>query len=259
MRTAFSLVVLCGAITALAQPELKVDTIRDVQPHAPHGVYSIPRVRTLQPAIGGRIHQHLCVDLLGVDPDTAAASELFSLAWGDTEGGMPRLYIYGWTLERPFKEVIDIKIDAEGCGAYCEGFTKHYVYDLRNGNYIGYDSLFMPAGLAEVNDSLNKIWKQIVQDHVTVLNDSLVRTSSPEERERFRQTIDLYTACVDERLGAAPYVADIMPLSSGMRFFIARCGPHVIRELDELDVVEIDLPYVWLDQWFKPELGSLFR
>lgn len=248
-----------GAI-AFAQVELQVDTIRAVRPLPPHEAYSFPHVRTPQdPSVGERIHRHICIDLLEADPDTAG-NDLFSMVWGDTAWPMPRLSIYEWSVGRPLKEVVSIEVVAEGCGAYCEGFTKHYAYDLRNGRYLGYDSLFTPAGLVAVDDTLDKIWRAILQQYIVEQRDSFERGGlSEEDSLRIPEVIELYSSCLGERPPAKPYVSDISPSAHVIRFYIDRCAPHVIRALDELDDVEIHLPYSWLQQWFRPELRALFK
>jgi hypothetical protein len=80
-----------------------------------------------------------------------------------------------------------------------------------------------------------------------------------EDQEWFRESVELYRNCRDERPRHAPYVEDIVPLPQIMRFHIARCSAHVNRNVDDLYTVEVQLPFSWLATHFRPELRSLFR
>ncbi len=237
-----------------------VDTIRATQPWAPHAEYTFPRLSLPErPSVAARINRHLCIDFLEADPDTAG-NNLFGLVWGDTATArLPSLYDPTWEVHHPLPEVVDIELTAEWCGAYCEGFTRHYVYDLRNGHYLGFDSLFTPAGLSVVNDTLDKLWRSTLNAYV----DSLETASSgpdllPEDKEFAQSVATLYLDCLEERIDRAPYVDDIQPRLTAMRFFISRCAGHVNQNLDELDPLSFELSYSWLRQYMRPELRSLF-
>ncbi|MBK8612936.1 MAG: hypothetical protein IPN85_05495 [Flavobacteriales bacterium] len=240
---------------------LTVDTIRAVQPWHPHAVYTFPHLRVPErPQVAERIQRHLCIDLLEADPDTAG-DRLFGRVWGDTATArLPSLYDLTWEVHQPLQEVVDFEISAEGCGAYCEGFTRHYVYDLRDGHYLDFDSLLTPAGLSALNDTLDKRWRTTLGNYMDSLG---VRLSSPdltpEDTELVVLTYALYRDCMEEREGRAPYVDDIQPLTNAMRFFISRCAAHVNQNLDELDPLSFELPYGWLAAYLRPELKSLFR
>jgi hypothetical protein len=195
---------------------------------------------------------------LEVDPDTAG-NNLFSMVWGDTTRSMPRLQIYEWSVGRPVKEVVSIEIVAEGCGVYCEGFTKHYLYDLRDGGYLKYGSLFTSGGLVAVGDTLSHLWRSLVEEHLQAMRDSLNAPHTQDMHDYFQEAVDLYAQCLGERGQQAPYVNDLELTASGVLFYISRCSAHWNRNADELDPVRFELPHSWLDQWFRPELKSLFQ
>lgn len=248
-------------ILAQGRTVYAVDTVRTAQPWPPHAEYSFPRlVIPARPEVAERINRHLAIDFLEADPDTAG-NDLFSLVWGDTATARPpSLYDLTWEVHQPLAEVVDFELTGEGCGAYCEGFTRHYLYDLRDGSYLAFDSLFTPAGLVAVNDTLDKLWRAVVSQQILTIEDTLsTRALSVEDQEWFRESVELYRNCRDERPRHAPYVEDIVPLPQIMRFHIARCSAHVNRNVDDLYTVEVQLPFSWLATHFRPELRSLFR
>ncbi|MEO8588557.1 MAG: hypothetical protein ABI432_04250 [Flavobacteriales bacterium] len=250
---------LLGFVPSKAQT-VAIDTISAVQPWAPNEAYSFPHLRMPeQPDIAARIHHDLCTDFLQVDPDSAG-NDIFEMVWGDAvSGGMPRLNSLTWSFTRPLPQLLGFEFSAEGCGAYCEGFTTHYVYDLRNGDRLVYDSLFTAAGLIAVNDTLDRAWRRVVSDRIQMLDDERLSSDlAPEDAERINSKIELYRVCFDERPVGEPYVADMEPLSNGMRVFIARCSAHANRELDELDAVELFLPYSWLVPYLRPDVRVVF-
>jgi hypothetical protein len=107
---------------------------------------------------------------------------------------------------------------------------------------------------------LDKLWREIVREHLVGLKNALSSADLPDEHRTFlMDAIEMYTSCSGERPRGEPYVGNIMPLPGAMRFFIARCSPHAIRNLDDLNVVDIDLSYAWLREWFKPGLKELLQ
>ncbi|MBL8002565.1 MAG: hypothetical protein JNL05_11435 [Flavobacteriales bacterium] len=247
------------ACQAIGQVTVLVDTARAVQPWPPYETYSFPRIRLPQhPAVAARIDHDLCIDVLEVDPDTANG-HLFDRVWGDTVGWTtPRLSYLEWSVRRPFPGVLEVELSAEGCGAYCEGFTTHYQYDLRTGRRLDYDSLFTPQGIATLNDTLYKAWTALLNGHIAGVVDSLADSEiDPEYVEFLRAELELYRNCLGERTDD-PYVEDLMFEAEGVRFFISRCAGHVDLALDELDPVSFVLPYGWCGRWMRPDLRPLF-
>ncbi len=259
MRAWSMLMGLVCAAAAGAQPVLQVDTIRAVQPWEPHAEYTFPHlVLPERPAIAARIQRDLCIDLLEVDPDTAQG-RYFDRVWGDTVGWTtPRLSYLEWTVRRPMPEVVEVELSAEGCGAYCEGFTTHDQYDLRSGRRLDYDSLFTPAGVSALNDTLLVLWKELLNAHIAQVVDSLADSEiDPEYVEFLKAELEMYRECLDGRADD-PYVEDLQVGPDGIRFFISRCAPHAWLNLDELDPVSFVLPFAWCGRWMRDDLRSLF-
>ncbi len=101
-------------------------------------------------AIARRINEDLFMWGEGyVDADTAGA-HFFDGVWGDSTGRMIQMWPPEWHWTRPVENLLVMEVTAEWCGAYCEGSTEHYHYDLRDGSRVRFDSLFTAEGLGTV-------------------------------------------------------------------------------------------------------------
>jgi hypothetical protein len=250
---------MLGSCAGTAQTVL-IDTIVATQPWWPRTVYTFPYLRMPdRPEVAARINKDLCIDFLEVDPDTADG-RIFEMVWGDTaRGGMPRLLSLAWSCEHVLTDIASIELSGEGCGAYCEEFTVHYVYDLRTGVRAEYDSLFTGRGLVVVNDTLGKRWRRLVNAEIALLDSSSKAASvSSEELDRITEMLELYSNCLGERSESDPYVYDIDPLEKALRVYISPCAPHVVRALDDLGSITFDLPYTWLVLYLRPEMRAVF-
>jgi hypothetical protein len=255
-----SLFLQGALVNAQRSATLHVDTIRAVQPWPPHEVYSFPRIvmPDRQP-VADRINRHLCTDFLEVDPDTAG-NGIFTAVWGDTVGWTtPRLSYLEWQVRRPLPDLLEVELGGEGCGAYCEGFTMRYQYDLREGRSLTHDELFTTPGLAALNDTLHRSWSKLLTGHIAHLVDSLADAEiEPGHVEFLQARMDLYRTCLEERPEGDPYVVDMVIEGDGIRFFLARCAPHAFLNLDELDPVSFALPWSWCVPRMRPEVRPLF-
>lgn len=246
---------------AQSPPVVLVNEVRATRPWEPREAYAFPRiVMPERPAVAHRINRHLCGELLEVDPDSAG-NALFGNVWGDSAGTwLPRLNYLSWSTAHPCPEVLDVLIEGEACGAYCEGFSSHYVYDLREGRVLTFDSLFTAAGAMAVNDSLYRRWVRMLGDHIAATLDGMsVEGVGTDDLERSRAMLEMYRYCMEQRPEGEPYVTDIVPFAGGIGFFIARCASHVDQALDELDPLRFDLSTAWLAQHLRPDIRGLFR
>lgn len=260
MRRTGGCLALLSALGAFAQVPFMVDTIRAVQPWAPNETYTFPRlVMPERPAIAARINKHLCTVFLEVDPDTANG-HYFDRVWGDNVGWTtPRLSYLEWNVSRPLPNVLEVELSGEGCGAYCEGFVTHYHYDLRDGGYIGLDSLITPEGRSAFTTTIHTRWEDTITTCIAIMLDSAALPSLDTEiLEHLQATMEMYQQCLDDRSDGDAYVSDFTAEIDGIRFFTSRCAPHVVQELDVLDPVSFVLPYSTCTPWMRVEVRSLF-
>jgi hypothetical protein len=238
----------------LGAQDLLVDTMRMNRPWGERELYTFPLVRMPDDASTAlRINRDLQLELLSVDPDTSEG-RWFDLVWGDSAGQVyPPLSSISWSWSRPVQGVLSVEFSAEACGAYCEGFTNHYAYDVKYGRRIRYEELFMDSGATHIAEVLDHRWREIVGEHITILEADIAGDQDDTE-----DRVQLYRSCLDERTVNSPHVEDMEVLSGAIRFTIARCSSHAELGMDELDAVAIELPRSELEEWLLPEMRSVF-
>ena len=172
---------------------------------------------------------------------------------------MARISEFSWNCSRTTPGVLTIELSGEYCAAYCEGFLKHYLYDLHTGMSLTPEAVFTSSGLVAVNDSLSRSWQRSISDRIQILEDSLrIRDLTAPTVEALNDAIQMYRICFESRPKEAPYIEDMLLLADGLRFVIARCSAHVDRELDELGAISIDLPKHRLDSYVQPTARAAF-
>lgn len=139
-------------------------------------------------------------------------------------------------------------ISAEGCGAYCEGFTSYFNFDAANGDRIETSDIFTTAGLAALN-------KKLTQQRIARINKELTRLKqevkkptqaavTDAEQDFSADSIDMYEVC---KAGLVQEGKDDlrqvryrqMKFDKNKIIFIGgRCSNHAMRALDPLDIFE---------------------
>nr|MBP7513462.1 hypothetical protein [Flavobacteriales bacterium] len=174
-----------------------------------------------------------------VDADTAGA-HFFDGVWGDSTGRMIQMWPPEWHWTRPVESLLVTEVTAEWCGAYCEGSTEHYHYDLRDGSRVRFDSLFTAEGLGTVKQLVGERWRAVVADHLAALRDTAGRSPTELEGDWSMGAIDLYERCLGERSAADPCVSDMLIGPEGITVWVARCSAHI--ELASDDLMEVAIP-----------------
>ena len=135
--------------------------------------YSFPLVVMPQnKKVADRINNHLASDFLDIDR-TKIKKSIFENVWATKERSIAIRSDISFKVLRNDKNVLNISIFAQGCGAYCEGFTTYYTYDLKNGARVKLDSLFNKEGKKFLLDSMNKKKKEILQLKLKEITDAL--------------------------------------------------------------------------------------
>lgn len=154
----------------------------------------------------------------------------------------------GFEVWRNDGKILGIEINAEGCGAYCEGYSSYFNFDAASGERIEPSDIFTSSGLAALN-------KKLTQQRIARVSKEIVRLKQESRKAKpgttpngdanyFEDSIALYEECharfTEENTGENRQV-----LYSQMKFhkntlvFISgRCSNHAMRALDNLDTFE---------------------
>lgn len=258
-------IAACTALSAslCAQGRLvHVDTLRALRPFGPAEVYSFPFIRTPEdPEVGERINRNLQVELLGSVRDSVPET-FFEPLWGrpDEYGDAVDIAMQSmsWSVAKPLPDVLVVTFSAEGCGAYCEGYTTYRSYAFPFGALLTWDVLLWKEERDTVEDSLAHWWRQRVHEHMRKEELELGRRGrSAEDVEHSHAVMSLYRNCLERRAQGHVPVHEVEPLENGLRVHVASCGSHFERAVDVLGQVAIDLPYNWLEPYFTPALRYL--
>ncbi|MBK9628458.1 MAG: hypothetical protein IPO56_12340 [Flavobacteriales bacterium] len=229
-----------------------VDTLHATQPWGQRTAYTFPSIRVVgEDAISERINRTLMIDFLG--EDLHVAKDPLSALWGeDTGNGMARIPLLEWSGVRTSAGVFTVQFTGEFCGAYCEDFDQHFLFDVRTGMRLDPVGLFKTEDEAAVNAMIDQRWRKIIEHHVGSLE------AAGDATIEAKRTIDLYRSCLDERPVGKPYIEDLLLEPDGLQFIFARCSSHVDRELDDLGAVAVYVfLYEILDQ-LRPEAKDAF-
>jgi hypothetical protein len=246
-------VLLLLVYGALPAQTVEIDTLRAVQPWGQHVEYTFPSVRLPNdPAVADSINRSLSIAFLGMDPHTSAKDPLSEL-WGDPRSsGVPRINNLRWTCERYAPGALTVHLIGEACGANCEGFDRHYTYDLRTGATLDLDKLFSETGRVVAEDSLALRWQRRLALRIDQLKAERAALGVSADAKTYQdEAIAMFEECMGMNVRRSAPIADFFPTPEGLRFITARCSHHVDQEMDDLFPLAIDLS--------REELFSLLR
>lgn len=189
-----------------------------------------------------RINHAMYLELLELP---APARRQDGLKVKKSESPMAPISDISFVVDRSDARLLALSISAEGCGAYCEGFTRSFVFDADNGRRIRGAELFTTAGADAVASLLarqrgGRIKAEIAKLKAAADPDSKVgKTKSDEERDSSREAAEMYEACLPQytevRRGAAALAIDDIQLKAASVTFVrGRCSNHAMQALDSL-------------------------
>ncbi len=211
-----------------------IKEIRETNPIYKTLKYSFPLVVMPQKKkIADKINNDLVSDFLNADR-TKIKKSIFENVWATKEMPNPTLSDISFKVLSNDKNVLNISIFAQGCGAYCEGFTTYYSYDLNNGARVKLDSLINEEGKKILIDSMNKRKKEILRLKLKEIIDTL-KTSQKDavDRKSYEEMETLYTDCLDKEIESLEYLQFYIT-TSYLYVLSDRCSAHYNMAVDEL-------------------------
>jgi len=203
-----------------------------------------PWVQTADARTAERINQFLFIDTFEAMAP-ARASEGLRGVGAQTWQNLPSL---GYVVLRNDARVLSLRIEGEGCGAYCESFSTSHAFDAATGRHLEPDDLFTASGLAEIS-------RQIRANNIARLRKEIAALggkarSADEDRE---DKAALYTACLEERQDPAyqqiERTGSMEIDAKGVVFEQGRCSNHAMRALDDLDAFSTRFTAERLGPW----------
>jgi hypothetical protein len=197
-------------------------------------VYEFPKVVVEgQKTISQKINNVLREDMLSA-PKNEKDENIFNNVW--MKKGMPLPVVSDISYETIdlSKSIICLSISAEGCGAYCEGFTRYFVFDPKTGNQLKLDSLFTKEGLNHVVSEVNKNKTALIKEKLKEIADTLKKTKR-DIVESYTEMKEMYTECLSLKSDLS-YIPNMpFTIKKGILTVItARCSSHMNMALEDL-------------------------
>jgi hypothetical protein len=259
--------LLCGlALTASAAPlEVRSLTMKlpadagelgAVASRWPAGVIKMPFVGGGSPAVVARINQALFLEVLGMPAPLRPEESFTPLREQLPEG----------TAEQDFEVsyqdalVLGIRIDTEGCAAYCETYATRHNFDARTGRALALDDLFTPAAHAQLARRIDDNRRRLYREQIARMKKELAaaqRAKAPADAlDDWRDRITLNQECLQgvATLPTRPTLAYVgWSLGAGqVNLHTGRCSNHAQRALDDVGDVVTTVPRADLPALLTP-------
>lgn len=237
MRKMFSFFILL--LPFLATGQVMVKEIKETHPVRQTEEYIFPLIKAKSSIVSNRINNTLCDDFLDVDRSKIRKS-IFENAWSVEETPIGRLHDISYEVMHNSNRVFSISISAEGCGAYCEPFTKYYNFDLQTGKLFKLEDLLTPAGKKLLLEAMNKQKKEALLHKIGSAKETLRKKGSSlseEDKEYYEEMIEVYNNCLERKFRSFEYVQFSLQQKT-LVIFGERCSAHVNQNVDELGEFE---------------------
>ena len=234
MRKMFSFFILL--LPFLAGGQVIVKEIKEMHPVQKDRVYIFPLIKAKSKVVSDRINNTLCSDFLDVDRNKIKKS-IFENIWPGGENNYGLLSDISYNVLHNSKRIFSISVSAEGCGAYCEPFTRYYNFDLQTGKKFLLDDLLTANGKKLLLEAMNKQKKELLQLKIISAKEVLHKKGSPvskDDKEYYEEMIEVYSNCLESQLYNSLEYLQFSLQQRTLVVFTERCSAHVNRNVDEL-------------------------
>ncbi len=257
MRKMFSFFILL--LPLLASSQVIVKEIKEMHPVRKTEEYVFPLIKAKSSTISDRINNTLCSDFLDVDRRKIKKS-IFENIWPGGENNYGLLSDISFEVLQNSNRIFGISISAEGCGAYCEEFTRYYNFDLQTGKQFFLEDLLTADGKKLLLESINKQKKETLEHKIRLAKETLRRKGSSlseEDKEYYEEMIEVYSNCLERKQSSFEY-AQFSLQQKTLAVFTGRCSAHVNRNVDELGDFEFGFSITsWKKHFSKYGLSLL--
>ncbi len=158
-------------------------------------------------------------------------------------------------VQRNDARIFSLTLSAEGCGAYCEGYTTPYAFDAASGRHLSLEDLFTPAGRAALGGQLKSANLAAIQSEIRRLQNEDAgarRRKQPPSQDR-TAALKMYAECAQFRqspdYGAVQGKLQIQP--QALVLSMERCSNHALRALDDLGEFSLRFSPDQLKPWLS--------
>ncbi|QNA44921.1 hypothetical protein [Lacibacter sediminis] len=220
----------------LLHSQVTVKEIKETHPLRKTEEYIFPIIKGKSGTVSNRINNALCSDFLDVDRNKIKKS-IFENIWPGEENNFGLLSDISYEVLQNSKRILSISISAEGCGAYCEPFTRYYNFDLQTGKEFKLEELLTPSGKKLLLEAMNKQKKELLQQKIRSAKELLSKKGSSvdkDDKEYYEEMIEVYSNCLKSQLYNSLEYIQFSLQEKTLVVFADRCSAHVNRNVDEL-------------------------
>lgn len=140
-------------------------------------------------------------------------------------------YIYDIAMQQA-TNYVTVSINGESCGAYCENFNNHYMFDVYSGRVITLIDVLSPQGVKALGSKIRAENLKRIEPYI--------QTKPPEGADDYVQgEFFLYKECYESLVSNPNYHAVNQKTSfqfshEGLKVTNGRCSNHASRALDEI-------------------------
>ena len=235
--------ILLSILNFSQQNQLKIS---DLQPKSEDFVFPLISYPS-NPVVENKINTFLQVSELEFIPGSATnPSQLAATAKNSYQN---YIYFYSWERLASPKNILSLQLEGEATGAYPEGFTTYRNFDLRTGNLINLQDLFLPSSYTKVEKLINGKVRKIITDYIAHL-----KSSSTQDEETAEQ-IMMYESCFTENTLA--YLKFYIEKDQ-ITFVASRCSNHAMQALDDLGSHQLSFKLKDLEKYWSPFAKNLW-
>ena len=254
LKPIFCLIIL-GLVVVDTGAQIQIREIKQKSPFTKEKYIFPAFVIPSSKATETKMNNELRRTVLGVG-DNIAENRIFNEVWGGKDFSAS-IAMLSYEIERNSKGILSMKIEGDGCGAYCEGFEYDFLFNTQTGNLCPLDSLFTPGGLKRLNDSMNLLRGYAIKKQIKLANDSLRKAkdnSDSDDEQYFSEMVEMYTECLARD---AITISDFLLLRDKpvIKVYMNRCSAHYNRNVDELwrfeTLIDLKRWYMYLSAFGK--------
>ena len=252
------------AVSALCAPSAHAEPLT-VQPMryqvtgqrdapGPRDKVVMPYVQGAAPDVVSRINDMLFIEML----TTLAPPQpvpVWRVASNPEAAGMASL---AYRVLRNDGRVLTLALDAEGCGAYCENYTRSFSFEASTGRRLLPQELLTPAGLAAVARTLTRERQARLRAEVARLKQLPAPrrgAGRQDDADTRAAQVELYQSCSRGVTVDSLHFDDFQVGAEALHFTGERCSNHAMRALDTLDTFGNDLAFDTLPDGQLTPLG----
>jgi hypothetical protein len=230
MKLFFQFICLFIASTSFGQ-SYRVEEIEQVNPFD-STEYIFPKIVVPENSVvTKKINDILRIDFLEATTETPE-NHIFDSIWAIKDRFWSLNYI-DYKIEPNTNSIVSLSISGERCYAYCEENTIDYTFDVKTGERLALDELFIKTGLTLLIDSINISKIKLITEKLLEIKDTITHEKFVDEENYYKDMFEMYSECLENKI-QLEYIHGFLISGNKITITTDRCSSHVNRNIDEL-------------------------